>query len=207
MNIPTTVHLQRCLQSLNDHEPTARSELLAYAQRRLKLLADRMFFRFQSLHSREHADDLLQEALLRLWQSLEAVGPTTVEDFMGLAALQMRRALCDLARRHYGKNRQGAGRRETLSQFVIDSSSLTMEIQSDSASREPEELMMWSEFHSATGRLPEPERTAFDLLYYHELPQGEVAEMMKVSDRQVRRYWQSARRKLFQMMEGAWPEL
>jgi RNA polymerase sigma factor (sigma-70 family) len=205
MNTPTTVHLQRCLRLLHDHEPAARSELLAYAQRRLKALADRMFFRFQSLHSREHADDLLQEALLRLWQSLEAVGPTTVDAFMGLAALQMRRALCDLAKRHHNRNRFDSKMPDVMPQIVSDSASLTRVSQMESAA--PEDLMRWSEFHLAAGRLPEPERTAFDLLYYHELPQEEVAQMMNVSDRQVRRYWQSARRKLFEMMEGVWPEL
>ena len=206
MSIPTTVHLERCLLSLHAREPAARSELLAYAQRRLKLLADRMFFRYQSLHSREHADDLLQEAMLRLWQSLEAVGPGTVEEFMGLAALQMRRSLCDLARNHYRKSRS-TGVPVVVQHVVCDSASLTVETQLDSSSNSPEELMKWSEFHSAAGRLPEPERTAFDLLYYNELPQAEVAPMMKVSERQVRRYWQSARRKLFLMMEGSWPEM
>jgi RNA polymerase sigma factor (sigma-70 family) len=71
----------------------------------------------------------------------------------------------------------------------------------------PDELACWSEFHAAAERLPEPERTVFDLLYYHELPPAEVAEVMEVSERQVRRYWQSARRALHRMLEGYLPKL
>lgn len=206
MSVPTTVHLQRCLLSLRDRDPSARGELLAHAQRRLQALADRMFHRFPSLHSHEHADDLFQEAMIRLWNSLEAIGPATVEEFMGLAALQMRRALCDLARYHFGRsNRVGASEYVPLS--VDGSGNLTVKINSKDAPNAPDELMRWSEFHSAVDRLPEPDRTAFDLLYYHELTHAEVAVLMKVSERQVRRYWQSARRQLFQMMEGVWPDL
>jgi RNA polymerase sigma-70 factor (ECF subfamily) len=69
----------------------------------------------------------------------------------------------------------------------------------------PDDLACWSEFHEAADRLPEPERTAFDLLYYHELPQIEVAGLMHVSERQLRRYWQSARRELHRVLEGMLP--
>ena len=198
--------MTRCLQRMSENDVAARGELLAYSRRRLKLLSKRMFVRFPVLHAVEHSDDLFQEAMVRLWQSLEAVGPTTVPGFMGLAALQMRRALCDLARKHLGRH-NGIGLPESHSHVVNGSEVLTAIIQKDGATNSPEELMCWSEFHAAADRLSEPDRTAFDLLYYHGLPQSEVATLMNVTERQVRRYWQSARQSLYRMMEGSWPEM
>lgn len=203
MSASTTINLKRCLQSLNDHDPAARGELLAYAERRLKILADRMFFRYRSLNYREHSDDLLQEAMIRLWKSLESVGPTTVEEFMGLAALQIRRALSDMVRNHFGRNHDAA----VYPLSVTDSQSGPVGVVADDSDMTPEDLMRWTEFHAAVDQLEEPDRTAFDLLYYHELPQSEVAELMKVSDRQVRRYWLSARRTLLKVLDGSWPKL
>lgn len=200
----TTVHIRRCLERINAQDAAARTELLEHARRRLTLLAERMFSKFPRLHDREQAEDVYQEAMVRLWQSLQEVGPTTVAGFMGLAALQMRRALRDLARRHFGRDSgtEGGGQPRPLVRGATDGS-LDEQAASDTA---PDELACWSEFHVAAGKLPEPERTAFDLLYYHELPSAEVAEIMQVSERQVRRYWQAARFELHQMLEGYLPK-
>lgn len=43
MSVSTTVPLQRCLRSLQNHDPAARGELLVPARRRLQRLANRMF--------------------------------------------------------------------------------------------------------------------------------------------------------------------
>ncbi len=206
MSESTTAQMTRCLQRMNENDGEARAELLAYARRRLQLLSDRMFVRFPVLHSVEHSDDLFQEAIFRLWKSLEAVGPTTVAAFMGLAALQMRRALCDLVRKHLGRDKRTA-MPQTNSIAINGSVHFAAITHKDGATNSPEELMCWSEFHEAAERLSEPDRTAFDLLYYHELPPSEVALLMDVSERQVRRYWQSARRSLLRMLNGSWPKM
>jgi RNA polymerase sigma factor (sigma-70 family) len=206
VTISTTIHLERCLRRIGQHDESARAELLSFAGRRLKILADRMFTRIPQLYSLEQSDDLLQEAMIRLWQSLEEVYPTTVAAFMGLAATQMRRALIDLARRHFGRHQQGQLHQAIARAPLHERCTVLMKQKGDETNA-VEELLSWSDFHAAADRLPEPQRTAFDLLFYHELPQAEVAEMMNVSIRQVQRYWNSARLKLFEMMEGAWPEL
>ena len=152
----------------------ARTELLEHARRRLTLLAEQMFARFSLLRDREEVEDVFQEAMVRLWKALQEVGPTTVAGFMGLAALQMRRALRDLARRHFGRNpgNQADAKPRPLV-TAAPGGSLDDHAASDSAA--PDELACWSEFHAAVDKLPEPEKTAFDLLYYHELPQGQRA--------------------------------
>jgi RNA polymerase sigma-70 factor (ECF subfamily) len=204
--IRTTLHIQRCLERLGGQDEAARTELLGHARRRLALLAERMFAQFPALHQREEADDLLQEAMVRLWQSLTEVGPTTVAGFMGLAALQMRRALRDLARHHFGRKEEAGG--HTPPRPVVNGATgHTFEERLGDSTWHPDELACWSEFHAAADRLPEPERTAFDLLYYHELPQADAAEIMQISERQVRRHWQSARRELHRALEGFLPKL
>lgn len=199
--VGTTVRLRRCLQRLDQNDPAARAELIEHARRRLTLLAERMFDRWRPLHRFEEADDVLQEAMLRLWQSLEEVGPTSVAQFMALSALQIRRALCDLSRDHCGRA-PGAGQRKRQRPAINGAGSLVSRNDPADTTWGPENLARWSEFHAAADQLPEPEKTVFDLLYYHELTQIEAAQVMDVSDRQIRRYWLSARRRLNFMLEG-----
>ena len=202
----TTVHMKRCLRRLSDDDVAARAELLGFAHRRLKQLASRMFCRFPRLHAYEHEDDLFQEAMIRLWQSLDGVEPTTVTAFMELAALQMRRSLCDLARKHHGRASKLKSD-ELESPISKPASEIAANHQIEDATNAPEMLMVWEEFHRAAGELNEPERTAFDLLFYGELPQGQVADLMGISERQVRRHWQSARRTVGRKMGAFWPGL
>ena len=159
MSLSTTVHLERCLNRLADRDDSARKELLEFAHRRLKILADRMFLRFPLLYSREQSDDLFQEAMLKLWQSLEQVSPLTVAGFMGLAAVQMRRALADLARRHFGRDNElnsvGLYKRP-----IIHDGDFVIRQQADDPKNAPPELASWSEFHAAAGLLSEPHPTS-----------------------------------------------
>jgi RNA polymerase sigma factor (sigma-70 family) len=208
MSESTTVHLERCLKRLNERDGTARREILEFAERRLKVLAGRMFLRFPQLYAREQADDLFQEAMLRLWQSLERVHPTTVTGFMGLAAEHVRRALLDLIRKHFGRDpKSDPNRPRRRPKNPIPCSNISELDRTEDTRNAPDEMASWSDFHAAADRLPEPHRTAFDLLYYHELPQLEAAELMNVSLREIQRLWRGARMKLGTMMHGSWPEL
>lgn len=202
--VSTTIHLQRCLSRLDGNDPRARSELLEHARRRLALLAQRMFDSYPPLHRREDVEDVLQEAMARLWKSLEEVRPENIAGFMGLAALQIRRALRDLARAHFGRE-HGEKEFGDRRPVVNGTNGHTFDRHPANGTWHPEQLACWSEFHAAADRLPEPERTTFDLLYYHELPQAEVAALMNLSERQVRRHWQSARRHLHRTLEGLLP--
>jgi RNA polymerase sigma-70 factor (ECF subfamily) len=67
---------------------------------------------------------------------------------------------------------------------------------------EPSHLAAWTEFHSQIDRLPAEEREIFDLLWYQELSQAEAAAQLGVSERTVKRRWQSARLLLHQALKG-----
>lgn len=55
--------------------------------------------------------------------------------------------------------------------------------------------------------LPEEEREIFDLLWYQGLTQAEAANLLNISDRTVKRRWQSARLLLHDRLGGQLPDL
>src|SRR5262249_23637588 len=61
---------------------------------------------------------------------------------------------------------------------------------------EPGPLQAWTAFHAQVERLANEEKEVFDLLWYLELSQAGVAELLKVSERTVKRPWVSARLRL-----------
>jgi len=74
-------------------------------------------------------------------------------------------------------------------------------------SGEPESLQEWVHFHSLVGKLPQEEREVFDAVYYGGATQQEVAGMLGVSDRTVKRRWRSAKILLGQALQGEWPAI
>jgi RNA polymerase sigma factor (sigma-70 family) len=73
-------------------------------------------------------------------------------------------------------------------------------------SDDPGRLAAWSEFHRQVELLPPEDREVFDLLWYQELSQAEAAALLNISERTVKRRWQSARLALFEAMGGEPPE-
>src|SRR5205823_214429 len=67
---------------------------------------------------------------------------------------------------------------------------------------EPGRLAAWTELHERIGALPEPEREAFELLWYQGLTRAEVAAVLEVNERTVQRRWQAARLRLYQDLDG-----
>src|SRR5947209_5001630 len=102
MNSTSHRVLQRCLDDLNGGDDRARERLLTHALDRLEGLAGRMLQEFPGVARWEQPEDVLQNALLRLWKALEGRAVPAVRDFFGLAAEIIRRELIDLARRHLG---------------------------------------------------------------------------------------------------------
>jgi RNA polymerase sigma-70 factor (ECF subfamily) len=145
---------------------------------------------------------VLLGALLRLWQSLEAVPVEAVRGFFGLAAAQIRRELLDLARRHRGRG----GDRPAVYPLTLDHPSQTPIDPADPAQGPPDELACWSEFHARVGALPDDERETVELRWYQVLPQPEAAALRGVSLATVKRARLAARLKLQDCFPGEAPE-
>jgi RNA polymerase sigma-70 factor (ECF subfamily) len=103
-----TAKLQHWLDQLRAGDRQARNELLAHAGERLQHLTRKMLRRFPRLRRWEQTDDVVQDATLRLHRSLADVYPESARHFYNLAALQIRRALLDLSKHHFGPLGQAA---------------------------------------------------------------------------------------------------
>jgi RNA polymerase sigma-70 factor (ECF subfamily) len=152
----------------------------------------------------EQTDDVFQNAVMRLYRSLGQITPKTVPDFFRLAALNIRRELLDLVKHYYGPQGKGAkhasvaGGDQENSRPAYDQNDDTLE---------PTRLAVWQEFHQKVEGLPDDERETFDLLWYQGLTQAEAAEILKVTERTVKRRWQSARLMLHEALHGNMPDL
>jgi RNA polymerase sigma-70 factor (ECF subfamily) len=166
----------------------AREEMLRAVHARLERLARKMLRRFPAVGRWEESGDLLQNAVLRLLHALQEVEPTSVRNFFGLAAEQMRRELLDLAR-HY-RTRRACGPSHAADPRRSESEVSTPD--PPDAAPDGDDLEKWSAFHEAVERLPVEQREVVGLLYYHGWTQAEVAEHLCISKRTVQRHWAAA---------------
>lgn len=186
-----TTTLQGLLDEANYERPEVYADLLRHACERLRALARKGLRGFPALQRWVEDDDVLQNALLRLHKSLDAVKPPTVKEFMGFAALQIRRELLDLNKHVFGKEGVGANHH-------------TDGTGEGTANRGSGDVPVgWDRFHDLTEALPDEEKQVVDLLFVHDMTQEEAAAVLGMSVRTVKRRWLSARVRLGEVL---WPE-
>jgi RNA polymerase sigma factor (sigma-70 family) len=201
-----SVLVQGWLDRLQAGDESARKELINCACERLTRLTRKMLKGYPRVKRWEQTDDVMQNAALRLYRALERVRPASPADFFRLAALNVRRELLDLAKHYYGP--QGGGTKHvSMGQNAGAESGTLPALDPPEAGGEPHRLAAWTEFHRQIDRLPDEEREIFDLLWYQGLPQAEAASLLNVSERTVKRRWQSARLRLHEALRGEMPEL
>ncbi len=179
-----TTQLQQFLCDASRGNPQAKEALIAHACERLRVLARKMLRHYPSVRRWAETDDVLQGALVRLHRALSDVTPETPAQFYGLAAMQIRRELVDLARHYYGAN--GWGKRHQT-----DGEDVVAAVQDQTS--EPTSLEAWACFHQAVETLPEEQKQVVNLLWYEGLPQRQAAEVLEVSLSTLKRRWQAAR--------------
>ncbi len=207
MSEPTspTVFIQACLDRLAKGDEAARGDLLECACGRLRNLARKMLRNYPGVHRWEETDDVLQNAVVRLHRTLQQVQLKTTRDFFAIAALNIRRELLDLARHYYGP--QGLGKRHRSQAGASDSTGEALNAPGEAGmSTEPGRLAAWTEFHAQVEALPPEEKEVFGLLWYQELSQAEAAALLNVSERTIKRRWQTARLQLHDALNGQIPE-
>jgi RNA polymerase sigma-70 factor (ECF subfamily) len=180
--------LNGLLDRMKAGDEAATEELLIRVGNRLERLTRKMLRSFPGVHRWEQTDDVLQNALMRLIRALREVRPDSVRDFFGLAAMQIRRELIDLARHHYGPHGLGA---HHISHEAADGSPKP-EFDPPARTDPAADLAKWSEFHQEVEKLPVAEREVVSLVFYHGWTQAEVADLLQVTVRTVQRRWQAA---------------
>src|SRR4051794_35267596 len=93
---PPTVQFQQWLDGMRAGDRVARDELFHHVSKQLERLTRKMLKSYPGVQRWEQTDDVLQNALLRLWRALGEVRPASTRDFFALAATQIRRELLDL---------------------------------------------------------------------------------------------------------------
>ena len=202
---PLTMHVQACLDRLRGGDEAARAELLGCACERLRKLARKMLKGYPKVRRWEQTDGVLQSAALPLHRTLQQLPVETARDFFRLAALHIRRELLDLARHYYGPQGPGAHHATCNSGDLSTPHPDSGRAAPPDPSGDPARLAAWGEFHRQIGCLPDEEREVFDLIWYQGLSQAEAAALLNVSERTIKRRWQSARLKLHDAMKGEVP--
>jgi RNA polymerase sigma-70 factor (ECF subfamily) len=200
----TTIYLQGCLDRLRAGDPAARNDLLRHSQGRLRTLTRCMLARYPGVHQLEQTDDVLQNVLLRLNRMLDQLEVASVGDYLRLAATNIRRELIDLRRHYFGP--RGIGANEAVLPLTPDGSQAATRAEpAGSSSGGALSFDDWTAFHESAAHLPDAEREALDLLFYHGLTEDEAARVLAVSVSTVKRRWQAARVLLMERLGGMSP--
>jgi RNA polymerase sigma-70 factor (ECF subfamily) len=197
-----TIRLKNWMKRMHDGDLSAREELLTAARRRLEALARAMLRRFPNVRRWAESDDVYQGASIRLCRCLEKLEINSTKDFYRLATQQMRRELLDLAR-HFASSKGPQALLQGSFGRPGDEDGEGVALEQVASVGEPSDLDQWAAFHEAVGRLPSDEREAFGLIYYHGWKQADVAELLHVSERTVRRWFEAAAAKIKKaLLEG-----
>ena len=197
MNEDSSVELQGLLDRLRKGDREARRLLLERACERLRRLAGRMLHgSFPELARRHELDSVVHETWVRLLQALDQTEPLTVADFFRLAAHKFRQVLLDMA-----QSERRRAQREVLGLSGADSEGPAPS--AASTSYDPARLALWTEFHEKVATLSEQERAVFEMHYYLELPQTEIAQVLKLHPRKVSYLWIAATEKLGEGLDAA----
>jgi len=194
-----TSELQRWIDRLKAGDSAARDKLLECAQERLRKLARKMLRGYPGVQRWEGLEDVTQQAQVKLWRALQEIAPGSVGEFVGLAAVQMRRVLIDLARHHFGP--EGAGRKHESPAPDTGPAAEPADTTND-----VKRLAAWTAFHEQMDLLPAEEREVFELHWYQGLTHGDAAAVLGVSVDTIKRRWQSARLLLYQALDGELPQ-
>lgn len=186
---PDSSVTQQLLNRMLDGDIKARELLINHSMDRLRRLASHMLRERKSLRRWDDTDDVLQNALVRLNRALQVIVPESPRRFIGLAATQIRRELIDLYRHHYGPEGHA---RHHASDFDYKNSQGGVPPSYDS----PDQQMSPSTqamLHEAIEKLPEELREVFELTFYQGMTQEEMAIVLDVSTKTVKRRWRDAR--------------
>jgi RNA polymerase sigma factor (sigma-70 family) len=195
-----TVHLQDWLERIRQNDHKARNELAAAISQRIEALSRGLLRRFDNIRCDVDTLDVAQGAMVRILGAIKDREKRfdSARSFMTFAAACIRSELLDLARR-YGSAKRGGGRAAST-------------IRGLQGNREPiaplpaqEDLELWTRFHEKVAELPEQEREVVGLKFYHGWTEPQIAELLEVSERTVRRWWVSASVRLERALEGQMP--
>lgn len=180
---PNHGEVTQLLESVRAGQPGALDRLLPLVYDELRLMARRQLGRERADHTL-HATALVHEAYLKLagGASLSAFDRA---HFLAIAARAMRQVLVEHARRRNAEKRGGGWQRTTLGD-------------GDSAAEfNPDEMLA---LDRALSELEPRQREVVECRFFGGMEEQEIAAVLGVSERTVRRDWVKARAWLYRSM-------
>ena len=201
-----SAEIEGWISRLKNGDFKAREQLINCTCERLTSLTRKMLKDFGRVKRWEQTDDVTQNSMMRLYRTLADVHPANAVEFYRLAALNIRRELLDLAKHYFGPD--GLGANYASVDLVTGKSANNPDGDIPLAVEDgPEQLEAWTAFHKQVEKLPDEEKEVFDLLWYQELSQADVAELLNISTRTVKRRWASARLMQHEALNGLLPDI
>lgn len=187
--------ITQLLTALKGGRPDAVDRLIPLVYSELRKMARQYLRRERNNHTLQ-ATELADEAWIKLLDQRK-VHWKNRSHFFAIAAGLMRRALIDHARAHYAGKRGGKGERLSLDSVV------NLSLVSDPVVLEQyyAELITLGEALSQLEKLDPQQCRIIELRFFAGLKEEEIAAVLKISVRTVRRDWRSARAWLFREMK------
>ena len=195
-----TTELHDLVGRIQAGDRDAANDLVRRSAERLEALAHKMLKDFPIVRRWEQTGDILQNALTRLLRTLNAVRPDSVPGYFRLAAQAVHRELLDLAR-HYAGPLSPAAHHDSLPDGSTGSP-----LHGLAAVEDIRNLERWAAFHEAVERLPDEDRGLIELGFYEGLAKDEIARILGVDERTIRRRWNRATRRLAEELGDEVPE-
>jgi RNA polymerase sigma-70 factor (ECF subfamily) len=186
----TTEQVTLLLQAMKSGDPSAADKLLPLVYNELHRLASSYMRRERPGHTLQPTA-LINEAYVRLagndvdWQSRE--------HFLGVAANVMRRVLVDHARAHQAEMRGGRLQRVELEEQLAISRERSAEV------------IALDEALDDLEKMNPRQARVVELRYFSGLSFEEIAAVLKIAPRSVKRDWALARIWLFKKMQAPGP--
>jgi len=153
----------------------------------------------------EDTDDVFQAAAMRLHRTLGRLAIDSPRDLLGLAVLQIRRELLDLARSHAGPESYAAHRGTNGIPGTGSADGQIVERIEDLATT-ASSLDRWTRFQQAIDDLPDDLREIFQLVWFIGADQKTIAATIGCSERTVKNRWRAARLAIRSALDGEQPE-
>jgi RNA polymerase sigma-70 factor, ECF subfamily len=171
-----TAHMVSLVEHWRAGDKAAGEELFEYVQQRLQHFAQQMLRYNRDVRTQVETADLVQQSCVRLLQALQRVTPTSMAHFRNVAYQHVRWELRSLAARFQGR------RAQPLPEHVEP-------VAPGTTPEEQEDLEKWAAFYEAVGKLPEKDRTLFDLRFFEGLKWAEIADELGIHERNARERW------------------
>jgi RNA polymerase sigma-70 factor (ECF subfamily) len=198
----TTLAMQSKLDRLVLGDEKAKKDLIDLAYERLLIVARKLLGSFVRVRVEEETAGVLSEAYFRLHSSLDDVKPQTVRQFMGLAALEIRRVLLDKIRQMEGRGKNKRPDRVSIDARPdgVDNSSAGFDVADSGVDASKQHMAI--DLLEAIDKLPDDEREVVEFLFFHGMSQAETAEIVAVDESTVKRRWARARVKLAEKLSA-----